>query len=180
MQVGVRPVEARDHEAIFEIERRPEVREQQYDFGVKTLRQWHARYFGHFGPTVIRRHHSVTVDGATVGIIYCWSVRLSFRTQRRNYYGWNLHPDFWGRGIMRQALTLEFDQLFADQRNVCAIADCFHNNVRCLRLLANMNFSPKWIGPLDHFHLLLLSRRRVKRFQMTRKQWQHDRAVVTT
>jgi RimJ/RimL family protein N-acetyltransferase len=178
MQVAVRPVEARDHEAIFAIERRPEVREHQYDFGIKTLPQWQARYFGDYGLTVLRRHRAVTVDEATVGVIYCWSVRISFSSKRRGNYGWNLHPDFWGRGIMRQALTLELDGFFDDPRHVSAGADCFHDNVRCLRLLERLCFTPRWIGPLDRLHLLTLSRRRVKRFRMTREQWRHYRAVA--
>jgi RimJ/RimL family protein N-acetyltransferase len=178
MQVEVRPVEARDHEAIFAIERRPEVREQQYDFGLKTLPQWQARYFGYYGPTAIRRHLAVTVDEATVGVIYCWSLRISFSSKRRGIYGWNLHPDFWGRGIMRQALTLELDRLFDEPHNVSAVADCFHDNARCLRLLDRLSFTHQWIGPLDRLHLLSLSRRHVKRFRMTREHWRHYRGVA--
>jgi RimJ/RimL family protein N-acetyltransferase len=55
--------------------------------------------------------------------------------------GWNLAPDYWGRGIMRAALQVILQRLFTEDKMQYVIADCFRNNVRCKRLLSKLHFT---------------------------------------
>ena len=52
--------------------------------------------------------------------------------------GWNLHPDYWGRGVMTTALTEFISNLVSDKQCNSIVADCFEGNERCLRLLARL------------------------------------------
>ncbi len=56
--------------------------------------------------------------------------------------GWSLAPDYWGRGVMQQALTAVFDQFFLEQKVRQVVADTFAGNVRNLRLMEKTGFTP--------------------------------------
>jgi RimJ/RimL family protein N-acetyltransferase len=63
--------------------------------------------------------------------------------------GWNLHPDYWGCGLMTLALTEFINQLFSNEICTSVIADCFSNNERCIRLLHRLGFVETNIGQLE-------------------------------
>ncbi|PTE22285.1 N-acetyltransferase [Cereibacter changlensis JA139] len=70
-------------------------------------------------------------DGRVIGKAGAWSIPE---------IGFILHPDHWGQGIGREALTAVIGHLFAahDMRELVAEAD--PRNTACLRLLARLGF----------------------------------------
>jgi RimJ/RimL family protein N-acetyltransferase len=87
--------------------------------------------------------------------------------------GWNLDPAYWGRGIMRIALQVILQWLFAEQNMSCVIADCFRNNTRCKRLLSKLHFSPVELPFVERirmaFHFRCLHW--IERYRIDRGTW---------
>jgi RimJ/RimL family protein N-acetyltransferase len=83
--------------------------------------------------------------------------------------GWSLLPEYWGQGIMSNALRQLFDRFFASQIEY-VFADYFHGNHRCQRLLEKLGFVPQPIPWLERLriiwgtrHLVWLHRTRLDR-----------------
>lgn len=55
-------------------------------------------------------------------------------------FGFILHPDTWGRGLAREALTALFDHVLGDRGLPRAIADVDPRNARSLALLDRLGF----------------------------------------
>ena len=100
------------------------------------------------------------VDNLPDGVVWrCWTIRVGdqivghvtglhsqIKYGRSYHFGWNLAPNFWGRGIMAQALTHVLDDVFAEANVEAVVADCFESNERCIRLVQKLGFSPMKIN----------------------------------
>jgi RimJ/RimL family protein N-acetyltransferase len=105
--------------------------------------------------------------------------------------GWNLHPTYWGRGIMKLALGQILLRLFNEQKMSYVIADCFRSNTRCKRLLSNLHFSRvnvRWIErmrlAIDYRCLHWIERYRIDhgtwnaKYLRTQARWRSNTAVI--
>lgn len=83
--------------------------------------------------------------------------------------GFNLAPQYWGRGIMRMALSRLFDAFFEEQGVDLVISDCFADNHRCIRLLSKLGFQRIGIGLLARILIAYQMRclRWIRRFELT-------------
>lgn len=73
------------------------------------------------------------LDGRVIGKAGMW---------RAGEIGYILHPDFWGRGLMREALEALLPFAFARHRELAAItAEIDPRNVASSRLLARLGFA---------------------------------------
>ena len=89
------------------------------------------------------------------------------------YCGFNVHPDFWGQGIMTTSLPKVLDQLFESYNAHAIVCDCFRSNRRCQRLLERTGFLRAPI-PLFHQAQAALKTRCIrwlKRYFVTRDDW---------
>lgn len=73
----------------------------------------------------------IELGGAVIGKAGCWRVPE---------IGYILHPDAWGQGLAREALTAIIPQLFADFPIPAITADVDPRNAASLRLLARLGF----------------------------------------
>ncbi|WP_372840063.1 GNAT family N-acetyltransferase, partial [Phaeovulum sp.] len=71
-------------------------------------------------------------DGAVIGKVGAW---------RLPEIGFILHPDHWGKGLAREALSAVIDHLFACHPIAALTADADPRNARCLHLLGALGFS---------------------------------------
>jgi len=65
-------------------------------------------------------------DGRDKGVVY--------------FIGFNLHPEYWGRGIMAESLRTIISNVFSEETFVCIYADCHYTNRRCRKLLKKIGF----------------------------------------
>ena len=70
-------------------------------------------------------------DGRVIGKAGCWRVPE---------IGYILHPDAWGQGLAREALTAVIDHAFAGFPIPAIIADVDPRNAASLRLLGRLGF----------------------------------------
>ncbi|MEY6432869.1 GNAT family N-acetyltransferase [Thioalkalicoccus limnaeus] len=99
-------------------------------------------------------HFLVTCNGLAVGhvaeYLYDREVRHGNAPPGRVcYVGFDIHPDFWGRGIMKSALRRYIDDGFEDQRFSQLISECLTTNSRCRRLLEGLGFQSPSVGLPD-------------------------------
>lgn len=177
MQIQLRDTDRQDHEAIFRIESHPMVRCNQYPW------RWGTTFpiwqYSHFGPGVARvryKYSTILWNDVVVGSIsYHW-VRTSAGTE--SHCGWNLDPDYWGRGIMSTALLLWMERHFAAYDSLGIVADCFYNNARCLRLLKRLQFQQEHVGFFERVMTMAQTNcgRWIVRHRLTRRTWEAARA----
>jgi len=91
--------------------------------------------------------------------------------------GWNLHPNYWGRGIMKLALRRVLMELFTEQNLSYVIADCFSNNTRCKRLLSKLRFSQMKLPLGERIQLAYEHRclHWIERYGIDRATWDSSR-----
>lgn len=70
-------------------------------------------------------------DGKAIGKAGCW---------RLPEIGFILHPDYWGRGLAREALSAIVPHLFARFAIPAITADVDPHNLACLKLLKGLGF----------------------------------------
>ncbi|MCR9120317.1 MAG: GNAT family N-acetyltransferase [bacterium] len=87
--------------------------------------------------------------------------------------GWNLDPEFWGRGIMAQSLTILLTRFFDREGVGQVIVECFADNERCQRLLHRLCFVQVSIPIIERVSNAYLNRslRWNKRFQLDAHRW---------
>jgi len=73
----------------------------------------------------------IEYGGAVIGKVGAW---------RLPEIGFILHPDHWGKGLAREALSATIDHLFAFHPIDALTADADPRNARCLRLLGGLGF----------------------------------------
>ncbi len=86
----------------------------------------------------IFRCSSIVLDNAVVG--YITQKGTDSNGIRCFSIGFNLLPEYWGRGIMRVSVTEVVAELF-DQHDAEHVAvACFRNNARCRQLINGLGF----------------------------------------
>jgi RimJ/RimL family protein N-acetyltransferase len=77
-------------------------------------------------------------QGRVIGKAGCWRIPE---------IGFILHPDFWGRGLAREALTAVIAHAFAAFPIPAILADVDPRNAPCLALLARLGFTETHRAP---------------------------------
>lgn len=171
MQIQILTTVPENIDAIFRIESHPLVQAQQYPLGdLNSVEKYRTRLFGTDNRGGFS-HGTIWIDGRIAGSItrvyrpYCGRVRV--------HYGWNLDPEFWGRGIMPTALKEDFAGQFRNPQIGEAEIDCFHDNRRCIRVLQKLGCRPTFINPLERVCKMLEYRcgRWIIRHRLTRRRW---------
>ena len=163
-----------DLPTLGEIRRHPLVAPHQYRINYPMwLEIWLARLNADVSTTHYEwRTTTILFESKVVGYI------SEFRSFRKSTFsvhlGWNLHPDYWGRGVMTTALT-EFvtTLLLSSEQCTSIVADCFDSNERCLRLLSRLGFAATPIGAIERFLTLVfrLCPHRILRHELNPLQW---------
>lgn len=149
--LSIRPTDIADIDALMKIQRHREVVPFQFPRQSRVTKEtWIANL--ECVPTDTRHKTgllSVVYDKQIVGYISYASYRKDDREGPTFYdLGFNLHPDFWGRGIMTQSLIFFIDTEQTKSPEATFFADCFSYNERCKGLLRKLGFKPGRI-PLD-------------------------------
>ena len=139
-EVVLRETIESDLSTIFRIRRSPEVARQQFPIlAIDSQEKWIARIKGDnkLGDFTLRQS-SILYSDLVIGHI----VHSHYEVDSVKYVklGWNLHPDYWGRRIMAQALCRQFKLLVDRWQIAHAFADCFSRNERCIRLMTRLGF----------------------------------------
>ncbi len=82
-------------------------------------------------PPQLSDDYVVEFEGRVIGKAGCW---------RLPEVGYILHPDYWGRGLAREALGAVIDHVFAGWPVEALTADVDPRNEASLRLLARLGF----------------------------------------
>lgn len=172
-QIEIRLSLPDDFSAITEIRQHSLVAPQQYRVNrFHSLEIWLARLNADISTENFEwRTSSILFESSIVGYI------SEFGTHSKKHYsaqlGWNLHPDYWGRGIMTNALTRYISKLFLVDKCHSIVADCFVDNERCLRLLDRLEFKQMPIGRIERFLICLfrLCPHRIVRHRISAKDW---------
>lgn len=172
MSITIRDATEDDLPAIFRIRTDPLVASRQYRLGERdTVEYWKQLLFGEVEGNRCFRCTTVVHDQEVVGHISQYHLQIVDQTHC--YCGWNLAPSHWGRGVMTAALSQLFDAFFHDRRVDFVVSDCFSNNHRCIRLLANLGYRPTpfslWLQL--QFALAMKSLRWIRRFELTPDDW---------
>jgi len=172
-KIDVRVFAPDDKPALDEICRHPLVVPHQYRVGLSDASAiWLARLNANVGAESFEWNTSTIFSGTSiVGYI------TEFRTLSKGSFsvqlGWNLHPDYWGHGIMTTALSKHISTLFQDDDCCSVIADCFSDNERCLRLLNRLGFKQSPIRRMERFLtcVVRMCPRKVLRHCTTSADW---------
>lgn len=149
----------------------------------KRFYQWLDRYMA--GD---RSHHRlchsqfvVTRDGRSVGHIveYLYDREVRFGQDswgKMGYLGFDLHPDYWGQGIMKAALRRYLNDGFEQGRFKHLVVECLTNNRRGRRLLEGLGFQALRVSLVDQFlNIWKLKGPRLKaRYYYSDEQWSHQ------
>lgn len=122
------------------------------------------------------KYSVILVDDAVVG--YVTSIWAGDPPARVCVCGWDLTPSHWGRGIMPVALSLLFDELFAELDVRLVVADCFPTNARCIRVLERLGFVPRRPSLLERVLHVIRARgfRRLRSFALDSDTWRRRQA----
>ena len=172
-RIKIRLTEPEDLATIAEIRGHPLVAPHQYRASrFMSFEIWLARMLASLAAESFEwKCSTVLFDSSIVGHI------SEFTTLSKNgaevQLGWNLHPDYWGRGIMTHALTTHISNLTIDERCNTLTADCFAGNERCLRLLDRLGFKEISVGWLERLIICVfrLCPHRILRHKISPKQW---------
>ncbi|MBK1701642.1 hypothetical protein CKO22_12140 [Thiococcus pfennigii] len=121
-------------------------------------------------------HFLVTRNGLAVGHIAEYLPDRETRAGQVCYLGFDVHPDYWGQGIMKAALRRYIDDGLDEHRFDQLISECLTTNLRCRRLLEGLGFEPRGVGLADQ----LWNMWRYKgfspkaRYGYTREPWSSD------
>jgi RimJ/RimL family protein N-acetyltransferase len=141
MQLVVRDTTLDDVPNLADICRHPLVRPHQFKLAPNLEDGFrHLLSVDRFHGGMEHRFSSIDCDQRLVGYITHGHYR--FRGHGVARLGWNLDPEYWGRGIMSAALSILFDRCASEHETQFYIADCFRQNTRCKRVLAKLGFVP--------------------------------------
>ena len=176
MKVEIRASEMSDAIDIFELRRRPELRDMQYTpsrFEPPTAYLEMANPDDDT-PALGYKFATIVVDGDFAGHI---SQQFSMDVSGGHHcsLGWNIKPELWGQGIMVKALNALFSQRFAESATTKFTACCFANNSRNLRVFHKVGF--RQIKPLVSERLSnfvqTFGRHKLLKFGLTYDDWKH-------
>jgi len=124
----------------------------------KMFCRWLQRYMvgDHCHDGLCHTHFVVRRDGRPVGHIAEYLYRRDVRCGNGRwgqlcYLGFDVHPDYWGQGIMKSALRLYMQDGFAGGRFKQLVAECRRDNLRSKRLLEGLGFRGLEVGPVGQF-----------------------------
>ena len=168
VELQVRRTEEQDWPAIFEIRRHELVMPQQYRLSARDTpatmhRLLNAPHTPWVSWTVLQENR---VIGHVIGL------RHRYRRTKACSLGWNLHPEYWGRGLMNDALLQVFDEIF--QMGVeTLVADRFEQNERCGGLLAKLHFRESTIGRFERLRIWVFTgcAHRIIRMELNADRW---------
>lgn len=151
--IEVRDTLVSDLPEIFRIRNDPAVRPSQYKVNSDdSVEVWSKRLSNDDQDGPVTFHCSTVLLGDDV-IGHVTSHRFRFDQKNTAQCGWNLDPEFWGRGLMGTALTMLFGQFFSSGKIDQVIADCFRGNRRCKRLMSKLGFVPVRISLQQRFQI---------------------------
>lgn len=154
MQPTVRDTTIDDVATMVLICRHPLVQPHQFKLGPRLEAGFrHLLTVDRFHGGMDHRFTSIEVESKVVGYITHGHYHRNGKAAAR--LGWNLHPDYWGRGIMPAALTILFDRCSQEHDTQLFSADCFRQNARCKRVLAKLGFYRVPIGLIDRIVLAM-------------------------
>ena len=166
----VRPAVVADLEPMAEIRRCPQVQKNQY--------RLIEAFWLDYSESVIMAQASGTIHyyvlevaGAVVGFVTVQSI--VHQKRQYGYFSFNLHPDYWGQGLMERALRKIFAEFFRAEENQGAMIECFSGNHQCQRLLAKLSFTQVPI-PLATRLSMWISHRPIRwilRFWLSNDSW---------
>lgn len=173
MCIDIRETVKADLPIIFQIVTDPRVRPMQFRLSRHdTIEGWTKLLFG--APKsgrALSRCTSILRNGSVIGHVN--HLHFEVDKQRYCYCGWNLAPEYWGRGIIVRALSKLFDQFFREQQIQAVFSECFASNQRCLRVMEKLNYLPVGIPLHDRLRTLIVRRclHWLYRFQLTADRW---------
>nr|WP_281168035.1 GNAT family N-acetyltransferase [Thioflavicoccus mobilis] len=156
MTVDYRRATREDSAFIQGVARHLWVRQNNPD--AKMFCRWLERYMAgdncHHG--VCHTHFLITREGVPVGHIaeYLYDRQVRWGADgwcKLCYLGFDVHPDYWGQGIMKSALRRYISDGFNEDRFKHLIAECLTTNARSKRLLEGLGFEPVQVGSFDQF-----------------------------
>lgn len=171
MLIEVRDTLPEETEAIFCLRNNPSVLEQQYRPSPLDTPEAYAERMVQ-SPVLGQyyfRSTSILCDGAMVGHVMQSFSLANSPTQCRCVCGWNLDPDYWGKGIMAIAASALFDRLFEVNPDLRIIVACFDTNRRCLRVIEKLGFTPQKMTLSERFGHFTQTwgKKKVVQFQLT-------------
>ena len=128
---------------------------------------------GSFGPNQDCKLNTILFKSDLVG--YVVTAMTEHEDARLAQCGWDLHPDFWGQGIMTESLHWHFNELFDCHDRTHLIAECFSSNRRCIRLMDRIGLV-RWRIPLtDRIYRMWHSKslKWLLRFGTSIETWSH-------
>ncbi|WP_182867051.1 GNAT family N-acetyltransferase [Stieleria mannarensis] len=172
MALIIKPTERREIEAIFALRHDPDVLLHQYRPRRNETPESFARKL-EAPPNPLGmsfRCTSILVDDVLVGHVMQHFGPAPDPRLNACECGWNLAKSHWGQGIMTEALTLLFAQLFEEDPKLLIFASCFTSNQRSRRVIEKLGFrrdQMHWFVWLTHF---VRSRgRRIEQFRLDRR-----------
>ena len=173
MCIDVRETTESDLPAIFRIVTDPQVRPMQFRLSRNdTIEGWKRLLFAPpRNGAAFSRCTSIVRNDKIIGHVN--HLHFDVGKQRMCYCGWNLAPEYWGRGITVLALSKLFDQFFREQQINAVISECFASNRRCLRVLEKLNYLAVGVPLHDRLRTLVFRRclHWIRRFQLTADRW---------
>jgi ribosomal-protein-alanine N-acetyltransferase len=138
LTLSIRDTVVDDLSEIFRIRTHELVRPHQYKIRAgDSIDAWRDRVSGdnRVGSALFK---CVTIreDERIIGHV----AQFHYERARAVQCGWDLDPQYWGRGIMTEALGILFDQFCVNDGISYVLADCFRSNTRCKRVLQKLGF----------------------------------------
>ena len=170
--ITVRETNPSDLEGIFAVRRNPMVAPHQYPLRSKdTPERWLDWMSNSISKEVEFRCSTIIDRDSVIGHIS----RLDFQFDGLNCVqcGWNILPEYWGKGIMTCVLRRHFDQFFTDEKIDLILADCFRKNERCIRLLNRLEFYRVSVSLYERVLTIYRTNcwKWIRRYQMDRESW---------
>jgi RimJ/RimL family protein N-acetyltransferase len=170
--IVVRDTSLDDLPHINRIRLHPSIRPHQFQVSTADLSTWEKWIeLNKRAGDVWFRCSTILTDRGVIGYV---AQTLNFAGSRPfAECGWNLHPDYWSRGIMKIALRAVLSSLFREQDMSYVTADCFRNNTRCKRLLRKLYFSRTNVPLTERMRMAYEYRclHWIERYRIERETW---------
>jgi RimJ/RimL family protein N-acetyltransferase len=148
MQLSIRDAHLDDIRTIMLIARHPLVTPNQYRLGLAAEAGFHQMLSPDWPRYSLDwRLTSIILNDRMIGYIH--HNHDFSRGLKRARLGWNLHPQFWGRGIMPAAVTQLIQRCIREDETSHFVAECFSDNARCKRVIAKIGFKEVPISLFD-------------------------------
>ncbi|MGH1362382.1 MAG: GNAT family N-acetyltransferase [Calditrichia bacterium] len=173
MSIEIRDALEEDLPLLWEIRSNPLVLQANYPIARgENIRSWKEALFSK-PPKKLKQSKltSVLFEARVVGYISQYYFTVGGEDVR--YCGWDLLPEFWGKGIMPDALKQLFDILFNECDVAKVVADCFPENKRCIRVMEKLGFSSTHVPLLEKIFTAISMGKHYKtvRFQLHVTDW---------